>query len=180
MPGIRSFLAQELTKFFEAAWLDLPAEAGKILLGVGDEKQLRKAGWKAYDAWISLANELTNTVYSNPIIGGATGQVMESALRLRQIGGVIAEASFSNLWPSIGLPTHSEMTALRDELLALREELAAYAARLPVSDNAANTDAQGTMRTIWDSVQLNGYNATNGNGSTIRRSANSGKRHVAA
>jgi hypothetical protein len=180
MPSIKSFLAQELTKFFEAAWLDLPAEAGKILLGAGDEKQLRKAGWKAYDAWISLANELTNEVYSNPIIGGVTGQAMESALRLRQIGGAIAAAAFGNLWPSIGLPTHSEMTALRDELIALREELTAYAARLPVSDNAANTDAQDTMRAISKSVQLNGYHATNGNGSTIGRSANQGKRHVAA
>lgn len=180
MPGTKSFLAQELTKFFEAAWLDLPAEAGKILLGASDEKQLRKAGWKAYDAWVSLANELTNAVYSNPIIGGATGQVMELALRMRQIGGTMAAASLSNLWPSIGLPTHSEMTALRDELIALREELTAYAARMPVSDDAANTDAQETLQAIWKGVQLNGYRATNGNGSTMRRFANQGKRHVAA
>ncbi|MBV8054681.1 MAG: hypothetical protein JO071_05510 [Deltaproteobacteria bacterium] len=180
MPDTESFLAQELTKFFEAAWLDLPAEAGKILLGVGDQKQLRKAGWKAYDAWISLANEFTNTVYSDPIIGGVTGQVMESVLRLRQIGGAVAAASFSNLWPAIGLPTHSEMAAVRDELLTLREELATYAARLPVSGDAAGMDAQGTARASWKIPQLNGYRAKNGTGSAIHRSANQGKRHVAA
>ena len=180
MLGTKSFLAQELTKFFEAAWLDLPAEAGKILLGVGDEKQLRKAGWKAYDAWVSLANELTNAIYSDPIIGGVTGLMMESALRLRQIGGAMAAASFGNLWPSIGLPTHSEMTALRDELVALREELAAYAARLPASDDALNTDTQDTLRAIRKSTQLNRYCAANGNGSTVRRSANLGKGHGAA
>jgi len=183
MAGTKSFLAQELTKFFEAAWLDLPAEAGKALLGAGDEKELRKAGWKAYDAWISLANEVTNEVYSNPIIGRVTGQVMESALRLRQIGGAIADASFSNLWPSIGLPTRTEMAAVRNELLALREELAAYAARVPVSDDTAKTskmDAEDTLRVVWKGARLNGYLAANGKGSNGRHTANQGKRHVAA
>jgi len=141
MPGTKSLLAQELTNFFEAAWLELPAEAGKVLLGAGDEQALRKAGWKAYDAWISLANALTNAVYSDPIVGEATGRVMETALRLRQIGGAMAAAFFGILWPSIGLPTQSEIVALRDELLSLREELAAYTARLSAPDSA-ETDMQ--------------------------------------
>ena len=180
MAGTKSFLAQELTKFFEAAWLDLPAEAGKALLGAGDEKELRKAGWKAYDAWISLANEFTNAVYSDPIIGRVTGQVMESALRLREISGAITTASFSNLWPSIGLPTRSEMAAVRDDLLALREELAAYAANVPVSGDAAKTDVEVRLRAVWKGARLNGYLAANGNGSTGRHVANQGKRYVAA
>ena len=180
MAGTKSLLAQELTKFFEAVWFDLPAEAGKIMLGVGDEKALRKAGWKAYDAWIRLANEYINAAYSDPFIGWVTGQMMESALRLRQIGEAVAAASFSNLWPSIGLPTRNEMAALRDELLALREELAAYAARVPVSGDAANTDAEDTLRGVWKGARLNGYLAANGNGSTGHHVANQGKRHVAA
>jgi hypothetical protein len=175
-----SFVVQALTKFVEAVWLDLPAEAGKILVGAGDERELRKAGWKAYDAWIYLANELTNAVYSNPIIGEVTGQAMESALRLRHIGGAMAAAAFGNLWPSIGLPTHSELAALRDELLALRAELAAYAARLPVSDALANKDTQHALPAVWKSAQLNGYGAINGNGSAVRRSVNQEKRHAAA
>ena len=179
MADAKSFLAQELTKFFEAAWLDLPAEAGKILLGAGDEKELRKAGWKTYDAWVSLANEVTNAVYSDRIIGEVTGRVMESALRLRQIGGAMTAAFFGNLWPSIGLPTHREIAAVRDELLALREEMAAYAARLPMSDDAAADHAPNTLGRISESARLNGYRATNGNGSAAR-SAHQGKRHVAA
>ncbi len=182
-----SSMVQELTRFFETVWLDLPVEAGKILAGAGDEQSLRKAGWKAYDAWISLANELTNAVYSDPIIGELTGQAMESALRFQHIGGAMAAAAFGNLWPSIGLPTHSEMVAVRDELLALREELAAYAARLPVSGHLANTDAQHAPGAIWKGLRLNGYsaangngNVTNGNGVAVRRTANQEKRHVAA
>jgi hypothetical protein len=182
-----SFMAQALTRFAEAVWLDLPAEAGKILAGAGDESGLRKAGWKAYDAWVNLANELTNAIYSNPIIGEVTGQAMESALRLRHIGGAMAAAAFGNLWPSIGLPTHNEMAALREELLALREELAAYAAGLPVSDAVAKTDAKHGLRAVWKGAQLNGYGAangnasvTNGNDSAVRRFANQEKHHAAA
>jgi hypothetical protein len=180
MPGTQSFLVQELTKFFGAAWFDLPVEAGKVLLGASDEKALRKAGWKVYDAWISVANELTNAAYSDPMVGGVLGQVMESGLRLRQIVGTIAAASLSNLWPSIGLPTHNEMAAVRDELLALREELAAYAARLPVSHDSVATQARDTPQPLWKGAQLNPYFATNGNSSPIRHSATAGKRDVAA
>jgi hypothetical protein len=178
MPGTKSFLAQELTNWFQAAWLELPAEAGKVLLGAGDEKGLRNAGWKAYDAWVSLANELTNAVYSDPIIGEATGRVMETALRLRQIGGTMAAAFFGNLWPSIGLPTHNEMAALRDELRALREELAAYSAGRPLPGDSAETDTQ--LPGVWKRTHLNGYPTTNGNSNLTRRSAHQGKRHVAA
>jgi hypothetical protein len=187
MPSTESFFAEQLTKFFEAAWLDFPAAAGKILLGAGDDAELRKAGWKAYDAWVSLANEVTNAVYSNPVIGEVTGRVMESALRLRQIGGAIAAASFSNLWPSIGLPTHSEMVAVRDELLALREELAAYAASMPGADDSAGTHEHDTLRAIGKSAEPGVYRGANGNGSgangnsrAIGRLALQGKRHAAA
>lgn len=177
MAGTRSFLGQELSKFFEAVWLDLPAAAGKILLGASDERGLRKAGWKAYDAWISLVNELTNTVYSDPGVGEATGRVMESALRLRQISGAMATAFFGNLWPSLGLPTHSEIVAVREELIALRDELAAYAAKVSVSDNAADTDAAPA---IWKGAHLKQYRAANDNGSVGTRSANQVQRDVAA
>jgi hypothetical protein len=177
MPGTRSFLAKELSNFFEAVWLELPAEAGKVLLG-GDKKGLRKAGWRAYEAWVSLANELTNTIYSDPFIGQANGRAMEMALRLRQIGGTMAAAFFGNLWPSVGLPTHSEMVALRDELLALREELAAHTTRLPLPEDSVKTAAEQALTSVWKRAQPSGFRATNGNGA--RRSVNPGQRHVAA
>jgi hypothetical protein len=178
--GTKSFLAQELSNFFEAAWLDLPVEAAKNLLGAGDETKLRQAGWKAYDAWVSLANELTNTIYSDSTIGAATGLVMETTLRLRQIGGTVAAAFFGNLWPSIGLPTQSEVAALRDELLALREDLVAYGARLPVSSESPDADVQDKLRIIRNGTSTNGYHAVNSNGDMTRRSAGQGKGNVAA
>jgi len=177
MPGSKSFLAEQLSNFFEAAWLELPAEAAKALAGAGDERALRKTGWKVYDAWVTLANELTNAIYSDPIVGEASGRVMETALRVRQISGTMAAAFFGNFWPMIGLPTHTEMAALRDDLLALREELASYT-RLQPAEESAEMDAQDPLAAFWKRAQLNGYRAANGN--PLRRSSSLGKRNVAA
>jgi hypothetical protein len=178
MAGRKSYLAKELTELFEAAWLDLPAEAAKTLLGAGNEQQLRKAGWRAYDAWVSVANELTNAIYADPVIGEVSAGMMETALRLQQIGGVMAGAFFGNLWPAIGLPTHSEIVAVREELVALREELAALPARLPAAEEWTDTDSHDVSPEAWRAAQLNGHCAPSGN--PARPFPNGGKRHVAA
>jgi len=185
MPGTHS-LFQELSHFCEVAWLDLPAEAGKILLGASDEKSLREAGWKAYDAWIRLANEFTNIIYADPIVGQVSGRMMESALRLRQIGGAMVTASLSNLWPSIGLPTSAEIAAVRGELLALRQELAsredstpyAHGLTTAASASADPLRAVNAPQSLWSGALPNGYR-TNGNGHAAHRSHQE-KRHVAA
>jgi len=179
MPGTTSCLAQEFSNFLEAAWLELPAEASSALLGVGDEKRLRKVGWKVYDAWISLANELTNALYSDPIVGEATGRTMETVLRLRQIGGAMAATFFGNLWPLIGLPTQSDIAALRDELLSLREELATHTSRSQVPDSA-EADARDAEGALWNRVDLNRNHTTTSNGGGTRHFANQGMRNVDA
>jgi hypothetical protein len=182
MDGTKSLLAQEMSKFLEAAWLQLPAEAAKSLIGVDNRDALRKAGWKAYDAWVSLANELTNLAYSNRMIGELTGRTMEAALRLRQVGDTVASGFFGNLWPAIGLPTRSELTAVRDELLALREELAAMpdlarpSAGAPESTDQMNDDR---LRRIWNSSQGDGFRLTRNNARAVR-SIREGKGHAAA
>jgi hypothetical protein len=173
-------LPQELSKFCEAAWLDLPAEAAKSLLGAGNEKELRKAGWKAYDAWISLANEVTNLLYANRIVGQLTGRTMESALRLGQIGGALASAFLGNFWASVGLPTHSELVAVRAELFALREELAAHAAQLPTAapQDSIDKGVEDKLRRIWKGSQGTDTRSMKINAGTL--SARERKRDVAA
>lgn len=174
MPSAKSDVARELANFVEAAWFDLPAEAAKVLFGAGDEYGLRKAGWKAYDAWVNLANQLTNAMYSDPIIAEATGRVMEAALRFRQVSGFMAAAFFGNFWPMIGLPTHSEMVALREDLLSLREELAAYAARLSAAE-LAETEVREAGSTTSNALRSNGYRSA-----PRYDDAGRGKRNVAA
>ena len=45
----KSQLVEELAKFSEALWIELPFAASMRLAGQGDENGLREAGWKAYD-----------------------------------------------------------------------------------------------------------------------------------
>jgi hypothetical protein len=169
-------LAQELTRFYEALWLDVPHEAAKMLVDAGNEKQLRKAGWRAYDAWVSVANELVNMFYADPVVGEISGQFIEAALRWRQISEAAGAVFFGNLWPSIGLPTHGEIVALRDELRALREELAAYA-DLPAPRPAAEPGVPHVER-IWQGNQVNRNHTHNGAG--FETAFPQGKRHAAA
>jgi hypothetical protein len=114
----RSQVVQELGKFMQAFWLELPMAVARNLSG--DSEALGEAGWKAYDAWISLTNEATNQVYENPMFGSLTGAALETTLRVQQAGGALASAFFGNLWPAIGLPTRDEIAALREEIASLR------------------------------------------------------------
>lgn len=122
MSGKRNQVAKELGKFVEAFWMELPKAAAKEVLG-GATDEINKAGWKAYDAWVSLANETTNQLYANPVLGAFTGSTTENVLRLQQIGNAAASAFFANLWPSVGLPTAQEVAALRAEITSLLSDL---------------------------------------------------------
>jgi hypothetical protein len=153
MAGTKSFLGEELSKFYEAWWLDLPMAAAKgLLTNNNNDEELTKAGWKAYDAWISLSNELTNQLYSNPAVGEITGQAIESVLRWRQMTGAMASAFFGNLWPAMELPTRGELTKLRDELVELRAALAAYIAADASSGDGNDPITDEKLRLIWKAV----------------------------
>jgi hypothetical protein len=122
MSGKRSQLAKEWGKFVEAVWIGLPKAAAKEMLG-GVEDELGQAGWQAYDAWVSLTNEATNQLYTNPVLGAMTAGTTENFLRLQQIGNAAASAFFANLWPAIGLPTVHDVATLRTEISDLRQQL---------------------------------------------------------
>lgn len=151
-----SQVVQELGKFVQAFWLELPMAAANRFLGNGNETTLRKAGWKAYDAFVSLANEATNTIYANPVVGSLTGQTMERALQMQHMGSAAASAFFGNLWPAVGLPTASEVASLRKEIAALHEDLSQA-----VEVAEKEEQAQSPMLAATSSEQLsllrNGY-----------------------
>jgi hypothetical protein len=157
----------DIVKFCEAAWFDLPLAAAGRITGRVDEKSLSAAGWKAYEAWVSLANEAANRLYANPAFGQATGRTFEAALRLQRVGDALTSAFFANFWPALGLPTQSQINALRDEVIALREQVAnAPAAQQsqPVQAPAEHPSAP----TEWPRALRNGSSPeatwANGNG----------------
>ncbi len=85
-------LWDEFTNFYTSAWIDLPFTALRQMAGVkGDD--IRAAGWRAYDSWISLMNESTNQLYSNRAFADASGRALEAALTVRHMSDRFAVAA---------------------------------------------------------------------------------------
>ncbi len=118
--------ADELTKFYEAALLELPSAAVRRLFA-GDDQGFSEAGWKAYDSWLRLANETANQLYANRAFGEVASRAFETALGLQRLNDALAPAFFGSLWHGLGLPTASSVEALHDEAMALRQEHRALA-----------------------------------------------------
>ncbi len=119
----QSAMTEDFGKLFEAAWIDLPQATVKRLIVGEDHGAVSEAGWKAYDAWIRLANDASNRIYANPTFGAIAGRGMQAGLQVTRVVDAVASAIFGNLWPAIGLPTATDVQALRADVKALREEL---------------------------------------------------------
>ncbi len=116
---------ENLFNLAEAAIVDLPIAAVKRLAGSSDERDLHEAGWKAYDAAVAIANDATNRVFTTPAIAGLTSRSLEAAVRWQRLNNALSGAFFAALWPSLGLPTATEVQAARDELSEVRGEIQA-------------------------------------------------------
>lgn len=111
-------------KFFDAG-VELPGALTRQLMGDGSEQDVHEAGWKAYDAWVRLANEAVNRLYADRAFSELAARAFETNLGFGRIAETFASAFFGNLWPAIGRPTASEVHSLRRELTALRQGLLA-------------------------------------------------------
>lgn len=149
---------EEFGKFTEAM-MELPFAATRHLVGAAVEDEVQAVGWKAYDAWVRLANQATEDMYGSQAFGTAVGTSMEQALKWQRVGSAMAGAFFGALWPAIGLPTAAELNDLRAEVRALRDEVAE--SRLEAEEARATTrahvrpaeqpvyDALAAMRNGW-------------------------------
>ncbi|MGH7918002.1 MAG: hypothetical protein ACREQE_11070, partial [Candidatus Binataceae bacterium] len=112
-----------VARLLEALVVEIPTAATKRLLNDAGHKELHEAGWKAYDAWVRIANDAANQLYGNPAFGAAAGRSIDAMLRWRRMFDAMSGNFFGALWPSIGVPTAREVQAMRAELSALRDEL---------------------------------------------------------
>jgi hypothetical protein len=151
---------EQLAKFSEAM-VEMPFVAAKSMFAQGDErnseqnleKDLRQAGWKAYDAWVQLLGESANGLYASPEIGAAVGRSMETSLKWQRMGSAMTGAFFASLWPAVGLPSAAELTELRAEVGALRDDLAT--ARLEAEEvRAAEIEAPADERQVAEADRL--------------------------
>jgi hypothetical protein len=180
MSIVQSDMTEDFGKLFAAAWLELPAAAVKRLFSSDDEGAVREVGWKAYDAWVRLANDASNRMYANPTFGTIAGRGIQAGLQVTRVVDAVASAIFGNLWPAIGLPTATDMQALRADVKALREELrvARTEARDEVIDDHGHDDAYAAARgaeseSAAAAIIWNGYKPV------PKRSRKGGKKSVA-
>jgi hypothetical protein len=118
-----SQLVSAVNTLAEALLIDLPLFAVGHLFDRRFGDDLRKAGWRAYDAGVATATELTNRVYSSRRVGRVSGRALDASLKLQRLADAASGAFFAALWPMVGLPTASEMRRLSDQMESLREQL---------------------------------------------------------
>jgi hypothetical protein len=93
------------------------------IAGTGIDRQLHELGWKAYDTVIGAANNTTNRVFTSPAVGQVLGGAIDVMLRYQRFNAALAGAFFSALWPAVGLPSATEVEAIRGEVRAMRDEI---------------------------------------------------------
>jgi hypothetical protein len=93
------------------------------IAGTGIDRQLHELGWKAYDTVIGAANNTTNRVFTSPAVGQVLGGAIDIMLRYQRFNAALAGAFFSALWPAVGLPSATEVEAIRGEVRAMRDEI---------------------------------------------------------
>jgi hypothetical protein len=167
MSNKQSQIVNDITAFFEAAFIELPSAAARRLLAEEkDDQSLYAAGWKAYDAFVRIANESANQLYANPAFGEVTARSIEAALQARRASDSIASALFREVLPVLGLPSAKEIESLNRSITALREEVRAVKALQEsamqdsgdvIDDNYAAARAaeaqNASAQIIWNGLQ---------------------------
>jgi hypothetical protein len=119
-----SQLADAITNLADATLIDLPRLAiARLFNSAGSDHELRKAGWKAYDASVAVTTELTNRLYRSPRVGRVSGRAIDVSLKFQRLADAVSGAFFAALWPMVGLATASEVRRLGDKIDSLREQL---------------------------------------------------------
>lgn len=126
MNSKESKVINDIATFFEAALIELPtAAARRLLTEEKDDQALYTAGWKAYDAFVRIANESANQLYANPAFGQMAAQTLEIGLQARRASDALASGIFRDLLPVVGLPAAKDIERLNRSVDGLREEVRA-------------------------------------------------------
>jgi hypothetical protein len=132
-----SQFTDELLKLAQALMPEPPSGAIKRIVEKGIDRELHEVGWKAYDKVVETANNATNRLYSSPVVGQVLGTAIDAMLRLQRFNAAVAGAFFSALWPTVGLPTATDVEAMRNDVRALRDELREAAAERQSNEDYA-------------------------------------------
>jgi hypothetical protein len=112
------------------------------------EAPLGEIAWKAYDSVVGLTKVATNGLYTNATVGQVLGTSIDMMLRWQRFNSAVAGAWFNALWPAVGLPTGSEVAAMRADIRGLREELRSVVIEAETSEDYARELHEAARRSI--------------------------------
>src|SRR5271166_5302525 len=135
--------SDEILKLAQCLMPEPPtAKVKRMVAGIvadkGIDRQLHEMGWKAYDTVIGAANNVTNRAFTSPAVGQVLGGAIDIMLRWQRLNAAVAGAFFSALWPAVGLPSATELEAVRRDVRAMREELRDAVAERDSKDDFAS------------------------------------------
>jgi hypothetical protein len=122
-----SSFTDEMLKLAQTLMPEPPtAKVKRMVAGIADkgiDRQLHEIGWKAYDTVVGASNNATNRILTSPAVGQVLGGAIDAMLRWQRFNAAVAGAFFSALWPAVGLPSATEVEAIRSDVRSMREEL---------------------------------------------------------
>jgi hypothetical protein len=153
-----SQFTDEILKLAQALMPEPPSGATKRIAGKvekGIDRELHEVGWKAYDKVVEVAKNATNRLYSSAAVGQVLGTAIDTMLRWQRFNSAVAGAFFSALWPTVGLPTATDVEAMRNDVRALRDELREAAAEREASEDYARELHAAVRSSIVNRTQAN-------------------------
>jgi hypothetical protein len=162
MNSQESKVLNDIATFFQAALIEIPTAAAlRLLTEEKNNQALYTAGWKAYDAFVRIANESANQLYANPAFGQMAAQALEIGLQARRTSDALASGIFRDLLPVVGLPAARDIELLNRSVEGLREEVRALRQaqeNLDVIDHdyaaAHSAEAQNaSAQIIWNGMK---------------------------
>ena len=122
-----SSFTHEMLKLAQTLMPEPPtAKVKRMVAGIADkgiDRQLHEIGWKAYDTVVGASNNATNRILTSPAVGQVLGGAIDAMLRWQRFNAAVAGAFFAALWPAVGLPSATEVEAIRSDVRSMREEL---------------------------------------------------------
>lgn len=123
MKQSKSHLTDSLRTLAEAALIELPAAVALRAFKRDEHQGLEKAGWRAYQAATEVMANVSDRVYGNRTVVSVGVSMIERARKTQEVADAFAGAFLAALWPSLGLPTASDIETLRRDVKALRQEV---------------------------------------------------------
>jgi hypothetical protein len=112
------------------------------------EASLSDVAWRAYDSVVGLTKVTTDGLFTNATVGQVLGTSIDMMLRWQRFNTAVAAAWFNALWPAVGLPTGTEVAAVRADIRGLREELRAAVIEAETNEDYARELHQAVRYSI--------------------------------